>query len=141
MVSSTDCAEQVLLAIPPLVRALWQQLQEATTTAVTPAQFGLLTLLRQEPLTSTELAHKWGVSAPTMSKMVQLLVEHGWVTREEDPTDRRRKILSLTPEGLGLHSSVYNAVCQSVADSLADLSADQRASMAATLSLLLARLT
>jgi len=141
MTLSTECAEQILLAIPPLVRALWQHLQEATPTAITPAQFGLLTLLRQRPLTSTELAHKWGVAAPTMSKMVNLLVEHGWVAREEDPADRRRKILSLTPEGLGLHSSIYDAVCHNVADSLADLSAEQQANIAAGLGLLLARLT
>jgi DNA-binding MarR family transcriptional regulator len=141
MTSSTDCAEQVLLAIPPLVRALWQHLQEATPTAVTPAQFGLLTLLRQEPLTSTEMAHKWGVSAPTMSKMTHLLVEHGWVAREEDPTDRRRKILSLTPGGLELQGSIYGAVCQRVASSLADLSAEEQANITSALGLLLARLT
>ncbi len=76
-----------------------------------------------------------------MSKMVTLLVEHGWVARQEDPADRRRKILNLTPAGNELHSSVYGAVCQRVAASLDGLRAEQRTQIVGTLSLLQEHLT
>ncbi len=139
--TSTNCAEQVLLAIPLLVKALWTRLQAVTPTDVTPTQFGLLTLLSEGAFTTTELAQKWGVSVPTTSKMVHLLVERGWVEREEDAADRRRKILSLTPAGQALHRSVYGAVCQSVAGSLDGLRDEQRAQIGMVLGWLLDHLT
>lgn len=141
MASSTNCAERILLVIPPIVRELWHRLQAVTPTTLTPTQFGLLTFLSQESLTTTELAQKWGVSTPTMSKVVSLLVEQGWVARAEDAADRRRKILSLTPAGHELHRSVYHAVCQNVAGSLDGLRDEQRAQIVAALGLLLERLT
>jgi DNA-binding MarR family transcriptional regulator len=141
MISSKNCAERILWTVPPIVRALWQRLQEVTPTPLTPTQFGLLTLLGQESGTTTELAQKWGVSTPTMSKMVSLLVEHGWVVRREDPADRRRKLISLTATGHELQSSVYGAVCHSVAGALDGLQVDQRDQIMGALTLLLERLT
>ena len=141
MNSSTACAEKIMTAIPLTVRILWHRLQTMTPAAVTPSQFGLLTLLRQQPLTSGELARQWGVSAPTMSKMVSLLGQHGWITRDEDPNDRRRKIISLTTTGQELQSQVYGTVHQSVAGSLDDLNEGQRAQIISALDLLLESLT
>jgi DNA-binding MarR family transcriptional regulator len=38
-------------------------------------------------------------SAPAASRMVDDLVRQGLVAREEDPTDRRARVLALTPAG------------------------------------------
>lgn len=107
-----------------------------TPTKVTWAQFGLLTLLCQRRLTLTCLAREWGVSKPSMSKMISLLVQRGWITREEDPADRRRKPLSLTPAGQKVHERVRDAVQQNLVRSLDELDDRQRAQIAAALDLL-----
>jgi DNA-binding MarR family transcriptional regulator len=76
-----------------------------------------------------------------MSKMVSLLADRGWLVREEDPVDRRRKLLSLTPDGIVAHKRVYEAVRDSVALSLDPLDGGQRAQVVAALDLLLSALS
>ena len=84
-----------------------------------------------------EIADLWGVSSPTMSKMVSLLVDRGWLGRKEDPADRRRKLLSFTAEGWEAHDRAYEAVQESVAGSLDVLDDDQRARIIEALDLLM----
>lgn len=45
------------------------------------------------------IAEKVGLEGPSLVRVVDLLLEEGLVTRAEDPTDRRAKILSLTQPG------------------------------------------
>jgi len=141
MPSNVECAEQILTAVPAIVRELWNRLQAETPMAVTWAQFGLLSLLYQRRLDLTTLAREWGVSAPSMSKMVNLLVKRGWITGEPDPTDRRRKLLSLTPTGHQVHERVREAVRKNLACSLDRLNGEQQAQIVSSLDLLVRTLT
>jgi DNA-binding MarR family transcriptional regulator len=131
----------MIRTLPLIVRGLWNRLPTEGTLPVTFQQLGILTVLCHQRLTSSELAARWGVSAPTMSKMVSLLVDRGWLVREEDPDDRRRKLLSLTPSGVAAHKQVYEAVRDSVALSLDPLDTAQRAQVVTALDLLLSTLS
>ncbi|MEV4437554.1 MarR family transcriptional regulator [Streptomyces sp. NPDC049577] len=55
-------------------------------------------LLAEEPLTVSELAARLGLSLSTVSELVGALNRAGLVDRREDPANRRRTLLSLTPE-------------------------------------------
>jgi DNA-binding MarR family transcriptional regulator len=46
-----------------------------------------------------DVAEALGRSAPAASRMVDGLVRAGFVTREEDPNDRRARLLALAPAG------------------------------------------
>jgi len=48
------------------------------------------------------LVHALGVSLSTVSGLVEKLVEHGYVTRHDDPADRRQVVVSPTPAGTAL---------------------------------------
>jgi len=52
---------------------------------------------------SHELAEHTGVNAMSVSRAVQTLERHGRITVEPDPSNRRRKVLKLTPEGRRLY--------------------------------------
>ena len=52
---------------------------------------------------SHELAEHTGVNAMSVSRAVTTLQRHGRITVEPDPTNRRRKVLKLTPEGRRLY--------------------------------------
>lgn len=65
-----------------------------------PHQFSVLSRLESGPKTNSELAEIERVSAPSMKRTTNVLVEAGYVARADDPTDGRQVILSLTPEGL-----------------------------------------
>lgn len=45
------------------------------------------------------IAEQLGLEGPSLVRVVDLLLDEGLVTRMEDPTDRRAKILSLTEPG------------------------------------------
>jgi DNA-binding MarR family transcriptional regulator len=67
---------------------------------VTMSQAKLLYLASLKPQTGmSALAHDLGVSLPTMTGLVDRLVEHGLVQRRDDPADRRTVTVALTPDG------------------------------------------
>lgn len=68
-------------------------------TDVAPHQFSVLARLEGGPRTPKELAEIEQVSAPSVTRTVNTLVERGLVARSDDPTDGRQVILSLTAQG------------------------------------------
>ena len=50
-------------------------------------------------LTPGELGHRLGLTSGGVTALVGRLMEAGYVTREPHPTDRRMRILSVTPAG------------------------------------------
>jgi DNA-binding MarR family transcriptional regulator len=56
-------------------------------------------LRRQGPVTQRALADALGVSARTVTGLVDGLVETGFVTRQSHPTDRRATLVTFTPRG------------------------------------------
>jgi DNA-binding MarR family transcriptional regulator len=45
------------------------------------------------PLTSGELRHKMGLSAPAITYLVERMINAGHITRDSDPADRRKVIV------------------------------------------------
>jgi DNA-binding MarR family transcriptional regulator len=82
-------------------RALSSMAEPLISTPLTMQQLKVLTMIAIDPERATghELAAQLKVSVATMSGLVDRLVEHGMVTRGEDPTDRRVRPLSVTSEG------------------------------------------
>ena len=82
-------------------RALSSMAEPLISTPITMQQLKVLTMIAIDPERATghELAGQLKVSVASMSGLVDRLVEHGMVSRFEDPTDRRVRRLSVTPEG------------------------------------------
>jgi DNA-binding MarR family transcriptional regulator len=70
---------------------------------LTPARFDMLAVIGRHPphrRLQSDVRHALGVTAATVSRMLRSLEELGLVTREQDFTDRRQRIVSLTREGI-----------------------------------------
>lgn len=68
--------------------------------SLTVAQIAAVFLIDQRGSARVnDLAEPLGLSQSAASRMVDALVERGWVDRQEDPTDRRARVLRLTAEG------------------------------------------
>ena len=82
-------------------RALSSMAEPLISTPITMQQLKVLTMIAIDPERATghELAGQLKVSVASMSGLVDRLVEHGMVSRLEDPTDRRVRRLSVTPDG------------------------------------------
>jgi DNA-binding MarR family transcriptional regulator len=85
------------------------------------AQYHVLEPLGEGPRTNRELAELAGISAPTATRIVDGLLERGWVSRVADPTDRRAVVISLTATGraaLAKKQREYVARRRQIADAL-----------------------
>jgi DNA-binding MarR family transcriptional regulator len=94
-VAHAEAAARLRIAITRLNRALRQQSVGGLTLSQWSA---LVTVEGSEPLRIGDLADKEGVSAPTATRLVASLEEHGLVTREVG-ADRRSAYVSLTDAG------------------------------------------
>ena len=67
---------------------------------VTMSQAKVLHVARLQPgISMSTLAAELEVGASAITGLVDRLVEHGYLERREDPTDRRQQLVSLTPAG------------------------------------------
>ena len=63
------------------------------------AQYRMLIFLADGVAPASALATKLGVSRPSITALVDGLAQKGLVVRQDDPTDRRKVDLVLTPRG------------------------------------------
>ena len=74
--------------------------------------------------TLSDVAEALRVTRPTATRLVDGLVQRGWLLREPDPEDRRRIRLRTTPEGEAIRARVQEAVHQAVAEKLQGLDSE-----------------
>jgi DNA-binding MarR family transcriptional regulator len=74
---------------------------EFVGVGVTMSQAKVLYLVQAEPdIRMSHLAGRLGVSLPSLSGVVERLVEQGLVSRRDDPGDRRQALLRITGSGI-----------------------------------------
>ena len=74
--------------------------EELAAYEVTSLQFAILQALVDEPgADQISVAQLVALDAATCGSVIMRLEERGWLRREASPTDKRRKLLWLTPEG------------------------------------------
>ena len=123
-------ATQELLAVLPLLnRIVAAEVRREAGEETTMPQFRVLAHLSAGPLTLSALAKKRRVSLQSMSELVQVLVERGWVVRTPDPNDRRQSQLSLTNEGRAHYERAHAQTLQRLAPLMAQLAAEELAAV------------
>ncbi|HEY6960993.1 MAG TPA: MarR family transcriptional regulator [Gaiellaceae bacterium] len=86
------------------------------------------------PLRVNDIARRIGVSTPTASRAVDALVDHGLVTREPDPTDRRALRVDLSDEGRRTFGERMRRANDAFAPAVATLSGREQETLLALLS-------
>jgi DNA-binding MarR family transcriptional regulator len=121
-----------------LIRA---ELRERRPAGLSIGQFRLLHMVHKDPERSlSDFADDLGVSVPAASKMVDGLVEKGFVGRAADSADRRRISLVLTADGTAVMKEAKKGLESRMASALAGLSPAEAAALAKALDLLRTRL-
>jgi long-chain acyl-CoA synthetase len=93
---------------------------------LSPSQYRLLVFLLEAPAAATALAHRLDVTRPSLTALVDGLVQRGLVVRTPDPDDRRRVTHEISDAGRDTVARA-NAAIQTRLDELADhLSPDER---------------
>ena len=91
-------------------------------------------------LALTELAPRMGLSVAAAGRAVDGLVRHGFVSRSEDPVDRRIKRLALTDEGRAALGRINEARLVGLRRFAATLGEAERDALAAGLAAVFAHL-
>jgi len=108
----------------PLVMYFLRRNARRRSKAVSIAQLRVLACLNNCPGSSlSQVAESLGVTNATASALIDRLVRNGLVDRSDDPRERRRVILSLTPAGKEQFLAVRQLGLAEIADLLADLPA------------------
>lgn len=121
------------------VHALAARLREpARAGGITPTRLSALAALAgaAEGLRAGDLAGRMGVTAPTTTRLVDVLVEEGWVRRDRDPDDARATRLSLTRHGHDTLESVRRESANRLAEDLARLGPGDRETLTRAVPLL-----
>lgn len=130
-------AATLIEIVPYLFRSLVSVAEEKLHDGMTMQQFRVLGFLYYAPGSSLgDLAHWRDVSLPTMSKMVQCLVDRGLVIRIPDPENRRAIQITLTPTGEQVYIDVLKALQERIVVLLHDLTPAEQTAAIETLELL-----
>src|SRR5947207_9419515 len=109
-VSPETCAEQLLDALPPVMRVVRKHMRSHRSKGLSLPQFRTVGLLRAAPAVNlSAVADILGASLPTASRIVSGLVSRGFVNRKECPNDRRQVELALTNRGAAMIQSARSA--------------------------------
>ena len=106
---------------------------------VTPVQFAILNALMDDPgEDQVTLAGRVAFDAATSGSVIGRLEAKGWVRREADPSDKRRKLLWVTPDGEKVALQMKRAVSRVQSRLLGPLDAAERKQFGALLGKLIA---
>ena len=114
-------------------------MEETADFDVTPVQFAILNALIADPgEDQVTLAAKVAFDAATFGSVTGRLESKGWVRREADPLDRRRKLLWITPEGEAAAQQMKRAVAKAQSRIVGPLAPAEREQLGALLGKLVA---
>lgn len=131
--ADTDTAARLRRAVGRLSR----RLRRPGIGELTQSQLSALVTIQQHmPLRLGELATREGVSASTLSRLVDQLESSGMVTRVRDPQDARSSRVSVTADGSSLLEDLRRSGTTIVYHGLQSLDESERAALAAALPVL-----
>jgi DNA-binding MarR family transcriptional regulator len=121
-------ATDLRIAVNRLSRTLRAQKADSS---VTDAQFSALARLHRDgAMTLADLSRQDGVTPPSMTKTIAVLVERGLVSKDGHGDDRRKVLLGATPAGAAFVEETRRRRDGWLTPRLAALTADERTTLA-----------
>jgi DNA-binding MarR family transcriptional regulator len=104
----------------------------ATRSGITPTRLAALAALTRYPngVRQGDLAERMNMAAPSMTRLVEILEEAGWVERRRDPADQRCLLLVLSALGHKTLETLREESATQLSEELADLTESERATLA-----------
>jgi len=117
----------IIEAVPLVMRTIRTEANRRVPLDVSLPQLRALACLQNHAgISLCLLAEQLGLLPSSASKVVDQLVTRGLVTRQDDPADRRRAILTMTADGQTTLYSARQAILPYLAERFSALSASER---------------
>ena len=109
-------------------------MEETAGHDATPVQFAILNALIDDPgEDQITLSNRVAFDPATLGSVIGRIEVKGWVTRKADSSDKRRKLLWITPEGEQVALGMKRAVSKAQQRIVAPLNAEERVLLSALL--------
>jgi len=127
-------ADELAADLRLAVGRLSRRLRQHAVGGLSPSQVSALASLDcHGPVPIGRLSRLEGVSAPTMTRIVDRLEQQGLVTRRIDPADGRSAVVAMTPDGTSALARLRHERTAFLAERLAGLDENEVAALAAAL--------
>ena len=110
--------------------------REAPSVVGQGAMSALHTLNADGPLRPSDLAAREGIRPPTLTRILSVLEDGGYVARTPDPADRRASLITVTERGTSTLLATRSARAGHLARHIAELTEEQRRILAQALPVL-----
>lgn len=129
-VSVSDCAREVLEVIPAVIRPIRRTMRSHRGAGLSVPQFRALCFVeRYDGASLSQVADHLDLSLPTVSRMINGLVERGYLQRRSSESDRRNMCLSVRAPGRAVMQQTRAATQAYLTERFQDLTAAQRGAM------------
>jgi DNA-binding MarR family transcriptional regulator len=114
-------------SVPPSWNQVRGNLRSIATQSykMSVEQFRILRHIRNGRNSVSELAEAKQISRPAVSQAVEVLVQQGYIARQQSRTDRRCVKLELTPKGNAILTNIFDRNSQWMVEKLEALSPEQ----------------
>ena len=136
--SSDDLTRLAAEVRTEVARLAYHLRTPATRSGITPTRLAALAAMARYPegLRQGDLAELMNVSPPSMTRLVEIMTEAGWIVRDRDPSDQRALLLVLTPVGQKTLDTLRIESASVLSGDLADLTEVERATLEAAVPIL-----
>ena len=95
-----EAASELLDVVPAVMKEIKAEMRSQSSPELTVPQFRALAFVdRNKDASLSAVANHMGLTLPSTSKLVDVLIERRLLTREDNPVDRRRVKLGVTSRG------------------------------------------
>lgn len=109
----------------------------AKSTGLTMPQFSILMQLRHKDACGmSEISERFDISPAAASQLAEKLVQGGYLERDEDPNDRRAKLLRLSESGAKLVEEGIEERYKWMEELVSKLNAEERAKVVEAMNIL-----
>lgn len=121
--TSQQCAAVIMDTFHMMMRNVMSEARKHVSSEISIQQFRTMKIIENNEGASLSLvSERLGATLSAASKIVDGLVEHGYISRDLAEDDRRRLILSITDTGKRAVESVHLETIVCLADKLSGLS-------------------
>ncbi len=129
-VTPDQLARELFEVVPLVMSTIRAEVRRHREGGLSLAEYRVLVYLRgRQDVSLSALAEHIGLGLPSMSKMVEGLVERKLMKRQTPADDRRRVTLELTARGNALWQSARESTQAALAERFALLSEQERATV------------
>jgi MarR family transcriptional regulator for hemolysin len=122
-----EAASELLEVVPLIMREIRSEMRSQSSPELTVPQFRALAFVnRNKGASLSAVANHMGLTLPSTSRLVDVLIARRLLTREDNPADRRRVKLGVTNRGLTLLENSRRGTLNYLAKKLRGISASDR---------------